>query len=213
MNVHVTIFHKNFLKFSCINLSVTDRGSLSVRSLRGLIAEHEVLPLVLSELSLSLAVCCRNEKTRGERMVSSRKTRVFHPLVTVEGDPHWCLYSQGLEKHRNCRFLLLLLLSPLSPKFGNFRFYVVSELCLRRWPVINRKFFTSVWLFCVWYIKDVKVFQLLGSVPGLLMSRARAERSNVWKQRGIVKLSGLFFMRHFVAKPIFSFWLNLSSHY
>lgn len=121
-----------------------------------------------------------------------RKNRVFFPLLSVKGDPHRCLYSQGLEKHRNCRFSLLLLWSPLSPRFGNFRFYVVSELCLWRWSVINRKFFTSVW-FCVCYIKDVKVFHLLGSVAVLLMSRARVEGSNMWKQRGIVKLSGLFF--------------------
>lgn len=64
MDVHVTIFHKNFLKFSGMKPLVSDRGSLSVRSLRGPIAVHKVLPVIPYELSLSLGVCCRNDKTR-----------------------------------------------------------------------------------------------------------------------------------------------------
>lgn len=50
MNVHVTIFHKNFLEFACINLSMAGALRLPVNEItkRGPIPEHrnKVLPLV-----------------------------------------------------------------------------------------------------------------------------------------------------------------------
>lgn len=57
----------------------------------------------------------------------------------------------------------------------------------------------------MWVMRDLQLHQLQGCMVGLLKFRARAEAQNVWKQRGIVKLSGLLFTLYFVAKPIFSF--------
>lgn len=57
----------------------------------------------------------------------------------------------------------------------------------------------------MWVMRDLQLRQLQGCMVGLLKFRARAEAQNVWKQRGIVKLSGLLFTLYFVAKPIFSF--------